>query len=660
MYFSKIKVHNFGIYKGTHEMPLTDKVGERNVTLVGGLNGRGKTTFHDAVLLAMYGKQALNYIQENARSYDRYLLDHINKQANLPEAFVEVTLVLEDGSKLVVRRSWRSKGTRVIQSMSVKKNSAEDEYLAENWQYYVEEILPFGIAKFFFFNNEKITQLADDATFEQVKGSIKSAIGVLSIERAIAHINEVIRRKEDAVKTFENDGEIQEYQEAERQIAEVGQQLDEARHLVRELDQRSGEISAMIQATEKQFWESGGELSRNRDAILQEKQRLSAETEQIRANMLQLTANPSTPLLLCRDLVSQSYDDAAMRHNEEAMVFTQQYLGDIRTRIINKLQNMGFAADTLRMIESVIEEELHPNEANHPGPGTWNVSASNLLLMERLIADEFTAIRDEIVRLSEYWKSSESRLMNLDNHLGAVDDKTLAMRLYDTLKELEHEKNTVTSQLEGQTDRVEALDRQWNALKAKKYKLLADITGKKNEHDDNARILRYAAMSIRAMEEFKLRLQREKVATLSDTVTQCFKDLVEKDSLVQRIEIDPDTLDVVIIGNNQQELYKSQLSAGEQQMFAISFVWALALTSGYQSPVMIDTPMARLDSLHRENFVTKYLPVASSQVIVLSTDEEVYGRYLDLVRDYVVDEYTLLYQDSEQCTSIVHGYFEVK
>ena len=660
MYFSKIKVHNFGIYKGTHEMPLTDKVGERNVTLVGGLNGRGKTTFHDAVLLAMYGKQALNYIQENARSYDRYLLDHINKQANLPEAFVEVTLVLEDGSKLVVRRSWRSKGTRVIQSMSVKKNSAEDEYLAENWQYYVEEILPFGIAKFFFFNNEKITQLADDATFEQVKGSIKSAIGVLSIERAIAHINEVIRRKEDAVKTFENDGEIQEYQEAERQIAEVGQQLDEARHLVRELDQRSGEISAMIQATEKQFWESGGELSRNRDAILQEKQRLSAETEQIRANMLQLTANPSTPLLLCRDLVSQSYDDAAMRHNEEAMVFTQQYLGDIRTRIINKLQNMGFAADTLRMIESVIEEELHPNEANHPGPGTWNVSASNLLLMERLIADEFTAIRDEIVRLSEYWKSSESRLMNLDNHLGAVDDKTLAMRLYDTLKELEHEKNTVTSQLEGQTDRVEALDRQWNALKAKKYKLLADITGKKNENDDNARILRYAAMSIRAMEEFKLRLQREKVATLSDTVTQCFKDLVEKDSLVQRIEIDPDTLDVVIIGNNQQELYKSQLSAGEQQMFAISFVWALALTSGYQSPVMIDTPMARLDSLHRENFVTKYLPVASSQVIVLSTDEEVYGRYLDLVRDYVVDEYTLLYQDSEQCTSIVHGYFEVK
>ena len=77
----------------------------------------------------------------------------------------------------------------------------------------------------------------------------------------------------------------------------------------------------------------------------------------------------------------------------------------------------------------------------------------------------------------------------------------------------------------------------------------------------------------------------------------------------------------------------------------------------YKAPVVIDTPMARLDSSHRANFVTKYLPAASSQVIVLSTDEEVYGRYLDLIRDNVVDYYTLLYREEDQCTSIIHGYF---
>ena len=81
MYFTKVELHNFGIYRGTHEMCLTDRVGTRNITLVGGLNGRGKTTFHDAVLLALYGKQAMKYIQEKARSFDRLLLEHINKHA---------------------------------------------------------------------------------------------------------------------------------------------------------------------------------------------------------------------------------------------------------------------------------------------------------------------------------------------------------------------------------------------------------------------------------------------------------------------------------------------------------------------------------------------------------------------------------------------------
>ena len=81
MYFTKVELHNFGIYRGHHEMRLSNGLGRRNVTLIGGLNGRGKTTFLDAILLALYGKQALKYIQENARSYERLLLEHINRQA---------------------------------------------------------------------------------------------------------------------------------------------------------------------------------------------------------------------------------------------------------------------------------------------------------------------------------------------------------------------------------------------------------------------------------------------------------------------------------------------------------------------------------------------------------------------------------------------------
>ena len=231
------------------------------------------------------------------------------------------------------------------------------------------------------------------------------------------------------------------------------------------------------------------------------------------------------------------------------------------------------------------------------------------------------------------------------------------MQLFDALKSIEAERALADAEYQRQQASIESLKRQREILVSKRIQLIKAIAEKEHANDDNARIVEYAAMSIKVLREFMIRLQREKVAKLSSTATSCFCELVEKNSLVSEIKIDPSTLNVTILDLDGNELLKSQLSAGEQQMFAVAIVWALALTSGYKAPVIIDTPMARLDSSHRANFVTKYLPAASSQVMVLSTDEEIYGRYLDLIRDNVVDYYTLLYREEEQCTSIVHGYF---
>ena len=267
MYFTKVGLHNFGIYKGTHEMILTDKCGERNITLIGGLNGRGKTTFHDAILIALYGKQALKYIQEKERSYDKLLADHINIQATDEETYVSVTLVLEDNTVIRVKRSWRLKGKKIEQQTEVEKNGRLDKYLGENWSYYIEEILPFGIARFFFFNNEKITQLADDSSFEQIKSSIKSAIGVSTIEKTIAHVDEVIRRKKEDLKIFETSELNQEYQAVEKEIADIDQRLEEAQREINKLELQCQKLAIQIETKENEFWSSGGDLSRNRDSI---------------------------------------------------------------------------------------------------------------------------------------------------------------------------------------------------------------------------------------------------------------------------------------------------------------------------------------------------------------------------------------------------------
>ena len=658
MYFTKVELHNFGIYKGTHEMCLSDQIGNRNITLIGGLNGRGKTTFHDSILIALYGKLSLKYIQEKARSYDKLLLDHMNKHATDSVTYVAVSLCLDDGTSLRVRRIWTARGQKIEQQTIVEKNGVVDKYLGENWNYYIEEILPFGIARFFFFNNEKITQLADDTSFEQIKSSIKSAIGASTIEKAIGHLDEVIRRKKNDIAAFESSEENLGYQEVDMQIADIDNRLAKAITEANIMERRRETLAAKLEAEEKRFWSSGGDLSRNRDTIKLEKQRIAIDVQKVRNDILQVATDPSTPLFMCRDLVSQSYNSELSSQHSEAKLYSDRIIVDLHKQILDRLATCGLSQSDLKIVQKILSDVL----ASHTSEDTTEetvkaVSATSIMLYQRLIAEVFQSITQHIDTLVNRIDARESELMSLDAHLGAADEKTLAMQLYDALKTIEAEKVLADSDYQRQLDSIESMKRQRDMLVSKRVHLIKTIAEKDYANDDNARIVKYAAMSIEVLQEFMVRLQREKIEKLSSTATSCFQSLVEKDSLVSEIKIDPDTLDVTILDLDGKELLKSQLSAGEQQMFAVAIVWALALTSGYKAPVVIDTPMARLDSSHRANFVTKYLPAASSQVMVLSTDEEVYGHYLDLVRDHVVDYYTLLYREEEQCTSIVHGYF---
>lgn len=659
MHFTKVELHNFGIYKGTHVMCLKNKSGNRNITLVGGLNGRGKTTFHDAVLLALYGRQALKYIQEKARSYEKLLVDHINKHTLDDITFIAVSICLDDGTNLRIKRSWQLKNGKLEQNVIVEKNGSEDKYLGESWSYYIEEILPFGIAKFFFFNNEKITQLADDITFEQVKTSIKSAIGISTIEKAIEHVDEVIKRKNNALLAFEKSELNTDFKEVNSKIKDVEKQITEAMNAYHNAERIRDEYIAKIEIKEKEFWSTGGALSINRDKIQQEKKHISAEVEALQAEIKQISGNPSTPLFMCKNLVRQSYENELIYQQEEAKYYSNKIIFELHQQIMNKLSICGLDKMSFEKVKSVVDEVLvNKYSKAFIAQNRKSISAASKLLYEHLITEVFQNIIHQITVLISKIDEQENEILNLDIHLEKANEKTLAMQLFEALKFLEAKRAEADFEYEKYKKSLENLNYQYETLKLQRKNLYKSVVEKQNANDDNARILKYAVMSMDVLNEFKIRLQREKLNKLSNTITKCFKELVEKDSLVSNIKIESDTLDVIILDIDGNELLKTQLSAGEQQMFAVAVVWALAIISGYKAPVVVDTPMARLDSAHRTNFVTKYLPEASSQVVVLSTDEEIYGQYLDEIRDKIIDCYTLVYDEKEQCTSVVRGYFE--
>ena len=112
------------------------------------------------------------------------------------------------------------------------------------------------------------------------------------------------------------------------------------------------------------------------------------------------------------------------------------------------------------------------------------------------------------------------------------------------------------------------------------------------------------------------------------------------------------------LDENGNEVSKESLSAGEKQLMIIAILWALALCSKKKLPVIIDTPLSRLDSQHRTSIISTYFPNASDQTIILSTDTEIDQNYYEMMKNSVGDEFTLVYSEETKSTSIKKGYFQ--
>ena len=89
---------------------------------------------------------------------------------------------------------------------------------------------------------------------------------------------------------------------------------------------------------------------------------------------------------------------------------------------------------------------------------------------------------------------------------------------------------------------------------------------------------------------------------------------------------------------------------------AVSLLWGLIRASGRSLPIIIDTPLGRLDSKHRENLVERYFPNVSHQVLLLSTDEEIDETYYPKLKRHIGRSYTMEYNEDMLSTRISPGY----
>ena len=144
-----LKLHNFGIYANDNIFEFKNS---KPIVLIGGMNGHGKTTFLEAVLLALYGANSFAYIESRIKSYGQYLKSYVNKADGTMLSFIDLEFTMDkfDNTIYLIHREWNGNGRRIHDTVTVKKNGVKDEFLTENWLMFIENILPSGLSNFFF------------------------------------------------------------------------------------------------------------------------------------------------------------------------------------------------------------------------------------------------------------------------------------------------------------------------------------------------------------------------------------------------------------------------------------------------------------------------------------------------------------------------------
>jgi DNA sulfur modification protein DndD len=209
------------------------------------------------------------------------------------------------------------------------------------------------------------------------------------------------------------------------------------------------------------------------------------------------------------------------------------------------------------------------------------------------------------------------------------------------------------AQLDGQTKARKA---ELDDVHKKLERLWQGKVREEGEREDRRRMIALAGRTRDTMQRFLQQATSRKIDRLSRLITESFRYLLRKQTLVEQILIDPADFAITLYDAAGNALSRQRLSEGEKQIFAVAMLWGLARASARPLPAVIDTPMARL-AAHRENLVERYFPHASHQVLVFSTDTEVDRHYYELLQPAISRAYHLRYNEQVRATVGEEGYF---
>lgn len=654
MLLQSLTLHNFGIYKGTHMVDLTVS-NDKPVILFGGLNGGGKTTFLDALQLVLYGKHAKCSNRGNL-AYGTYLASTLNRYVDKTEQ-VSLELIFShttdtEEQTFNVRREWQiaKQVENSKDKVTVSCNGKHDQHISEHWDEFVNEFIPMSLSDLFFFDGEKIENLAHtERSNELIKTGIENLLGLDLLTQLHLDLNNIERKR----KAENLDTSVIEKVETCEADIEANNDIIEALTVeIAKLKNQQGKINVDINKARQKVRDSGAHLIEERDQIRFE---LGAIAQKLKDNLQQRVKLDSGigPLGLIKPLLKQTQKQAVLEEQASEATALNKAIESYETTLLKSLdgQTLPEAARIAlenSMASMATERQALANVESYVG------LPSNLFdgLKSKLETDQLE--REALIKEREILLEKKALLEKKEE---SIPDYETVKHVLSELAQFEAEFKNAQTLIQAKSAELEQTQAKHAVLNQRYTNLLTQQSKDTFEQKRSLQVVEHIGKLKETMQGFAKSLIKENIELLQDKITEKFIALTRKEQLISGVHICPTSFSLTLLTQTGEELSPSRLSAGERQLLAIAILWGLSEASGKELPTVIDTPLGRLDGKHRTRLIEGYFPFAANQVLLLSTDEEIMGDYYSKLKPAISREYHIRYNEQTTTSAISEGYF---
>ena len=663
MLLKKITLDNYGLYNGSVSFDLypREKYGKlRPVILFGGNNGAGKTTLFDAFRVVLYGKSALGDKVAEA-DYKAFLKSRIHRSpkgviqpqvASISLEF-EHTSLSETNSYVVTRHWMRGNGKGVIERLSISKNGIFLENVnPDYWQGFIEEIIPERLSSLYFFDGEKIKSIADDVNGNfALADSIKTLLGLDIVDRLCSDLN--LYKSREALK-YSSKEQSEDIEKIENLISALKEQIIYIREELASNKTEQEGIQNEISALELKLKREGHVFALERDKLKETKTQVESSIEGIR-KAIEDECEGLYPFSLCPTVTAELAHQLENDHKFRKASIVHGELFNMRKLVLDKLlsEDDNSSHISFTSIQDCFDSRLSDLNSELSLGQQYGFSDNTTAQIIHWIDIANNHSRLRVGELLDNQELLTRQLQEIEKELLKVPVDELLQPIVAKLSEYNQRLGMAQQKRKTQEDDLRSLEYR---LGVEQRNLDKIVQGNKLRDDERSRVELAERIQI-AMKDYSEKLTMEKISQLRTTVADRFNCLSRKGDLIRNIEIDPVTFAVSLADRYGNILPKEDLSAGEKQMYAVAMLWGLSMTSGRTLPIIIDTPLGRLDSEHRSKLVNNYFPYAANQIIILSTDTEIDKQWYSELSANVSHSYHLTYDPVENKTIVSNEYF---